>query len=106
MRRSAARRLGKEGLARRLEAEAGLLAERFEAAFWCPELHTYALALDGDKQRRFAIGREPVRLALQGRGVDAGITKKGRVSDQDRSTVDLGADTFARDRIESDGFAE
>ena len=46
----AARRLGKEGLARRLEAEAGLLAERFEAAFWCPELHTYALALDGDKQ--------------------------------------------------------
>src|SRR5439155_22892393 len=46
----AARRLGKGGLARRLEAEAGLLAERFEAAFWCPELHTYALALDGDKQ--------------------------------------------------------
>ena len=27
-----------------------LLAERFEEAFWCEELGTYALALDGDKQ--------------------------------------------------------
>ena len=30
--------------------EAARLAERFEAAFWCPEIETYALALDGDKQ--------------------------------------------------------
>ena len=36
--------------ARRLEADAKLLAKRFEAAFWCPELETYALALDGAKQ--------------------------------------------------------
>jgi glycogen debranching enzyme len=46
----AARRLGKEDMARRLEADAERLAERFEAAFWCPDLHTYAIALDGDKQ--------------------------------------------------------
>jgi glycogen debranching enzyme len=46
----AARRLGKEDVARRLEADAVRLAERFEAAFWCPDLGTYALALDGDKQ--------------------------------------------------------
>jgi len=46
----AARRLGKEAFARRLEGEAALLAERFEAAFWCPDLHSYALALDGDKE--------------------------------------------------------
>ncbi len=26
------------------------LAERFEAAFWCPALDTYALALDGEKK--------------------------------------------------------
>jgi len=26
------------------------LAERFEAAFWCPEIETYALALDGAKR--------------------------------------------------------
>jgi glycogen debranching enzyme len=35
--------------ARRLEAEAEALADRFEAAFWCEELGTYAIALDGEK---------------------------------------------------------
>jgi glycogen debranching enzyme len=50
--RAAARcaaRLGFELEARKLEQEAQRLAERFEAAFWCPELDTYALALDGEK---------------------------------------------------------
>jgi glycogen debranching enzyme len=32
-----------------LEHQAAQLAERFEAAFWCPELNNYALALDGEK---------------------------------------------------------
>ena len=45
-----ASRLGKIDMAVRLEAEAQLLAERFEEAFWCEELGTYALALDGAKQ--------------------------------------------------------
>src|ERR1700676_3954797 len=45
-----AARLGKFDRAEKLEAEAKLLAERFEEAFWCDELGTYALALDGDKQ--------------------------------------------------------
>jgi glycogen debranching enzyme len=43
-------RLGLMDRARKLEAEAKHLAERFEEAFWCPELGTYALALDGEKQ--------------------------------------------------------
>ena len=43
-------RLGRDGDARRLDTEARRLAERFEAAFWCPEIETYALALDGDKK--------------------------------------------------------
>src|SRR6202035_133652 len=43
-------RLGLLDKARQLETEAELLAERFEAAFWCDELGTYALALDGAKQ--------------------------------------------------------
>ena len=43
-------RLGKTDRAAKLEAEAKLLAERFEQAFWCDELGTYALALDGAKQ--------------------------------------------------------
>jgi glycogen debranching enzyme len=33
-----------------LATEAQTLAERFEEAFWCEELGTYALALDGAKQ--------------------------------------------------------
>ena len=45
-----AARLGKSDLARALEAEAELLADRFEQAFWCDDLGTYALALDGAKQ--------------------------------------------------------
>jgi glycogen debranching enzyme len=44
-----AERLGRDDQACRLQAEAEVLAERFDAAFWCPELGTYALALDGDK---------------------------------------------------------
>jgi glycogen debranching enzyme len=43
-------RMGKTDFARKLETEAQQLAERFEQAFWCDELGTYALALDGDKQ--------------------------------------------------------
>jgi glycogen debranching enzyme len=46
-----AARLGKSEMARKLDAEAKLLAERFEEAFWCDELGTYALALDGAKEQ-------------------------------------------------------
>jgi glycogen debranching enzyme len=45
-----ARRLGHEAAAEKLDAEASSLAERFEAAFWCPEIDSYALALDGEKK--------------------------------------------------------
>ncbi len=45
-----ARRLGRIEEARRLETAAKRLARRFETAFWCPEIGTYALALDGAKQ--------------------------------------------------------
>jgi glycogen debranching enzyme len=43
-------RLGRREIAQRLELEAHQLAQRFEDAFWCEELGTYALALDGEKQ--------------------------------------------------------
>ncbi|MBU6461754.1 MAG: amylo-alpha-1,6-glucosidase [Proteobacteria bacterium] len=43
-------RLGKRDMAKKLEAEAGRLAQRFEDAFWCDELGTYAVALDGNKE--------------------------------------------------------
>lgn len=45
-----ARRLGKLALADRLDAEATTLAVRFESAFWCEDIGTYALALDGQKR--------------------------------------------------------
>jgi glycogen debranching enzyme len=45
-----AQRLGRREIAHRLEMEAHQLAQRFEEAFWCDELGTYALALDGDKR--------------------------------------------------------
>jgi glycogen debranching enzyme len=44
-----ASRLGKFDQAGELETQASLLAARFEEAFWCEELGTYALALDGAK---------------------------------------------------------
>src|SRR6266852_5938570 len=45
-----ASRLGKSEMAEELEIEARQLAERFEEAFWCDDLGTYALALDGAKE--------------------------------------------------------
>ncbi len=44
-----ARRLGFAARGQALDAEADRLQARFEAAFWCEELDTYALALDGNK---------------------------------------------------------
>jgi glycogen debranching enzyme len=43
-------RMGLQDRARQLEVQAQQLAENFEEAFWCDELGTYALALDGGKQ--------------------------------------------------------
>jgi len=44
-----AQRIGRSADAKKLKAEAERLAIRFEEAFWCPEIETYALALDGNK---------------------------------------------------------
>jgi len=45
-----AKLLGHYERSQQLNGEADQLAERFEQAFWLPELDTYALALDGAKQ--------------------------------------------------------
>ncbi|HLJ21838.1 MAG TPA: amylo-alpha-1,6-glucosidase [Stellaceae bacterium] len=44
------RALGHFETASQLEIEADALRVRFEAAFWCEELGTYAIALDGEKR--------------------------------------------------------
>jgi glycogen debranching enzyme len=45
------RRLGLLDFAERLDAEAEELAIHFDHAFWCPEIDSYALALDGEKRQ-------------------------------------------------------
>ena len=45
-----ARRLGKDELADGLDAAATKLAAQFEEAFWCADIGSYALALDGAKR--------------------------------------------------------
>lgn len=47
---SVARQLGHLERAQDLEAQARALAEKFEQAFWCEDIGTYAIALDGAKQ--------------------------------------------------------
>jgi len=46
-----ARLLGHDRPAARWQSAASALQQRFDSAFWCEELGTYALALDGDKQQ-------------------------------------------------------
>ena len=69
-----AARLGHTERARKLEADAARLAERFEDAFWCPEIETYALALDGEKQPC------RVRTSNAGQVLFSGIAHQERAS--------------------------
>ena len=46
-----ARMLDRAALADELDARAGRLKEQFDRVFWCDAIGTYALALDGEKQR-------------------------------------------------------
>ncbi|WGS22708.1 MULTISPECIES: amylo-alpha-1,6-glucosidase [unclassified Bradyrhizobium] len=82
---NAARRLGMPEKAARLEAEAERLCERFEDAFWCEELGTYALALDGAK--------EPckVRTSNAGQLLFSGIVREDRAA---RVAADLMSQKF------------
>jgi len=64
--------LGHHERAQALEDEARALAQRFERAFWCPDIDMYALALDGAK--------EPcrVRTSNAGQVLFSGIADKDR----------------------------
>jgi glycogen debranching enzyme len=69
-----ARRLGYSDRADVLEEQSRRLAERFEAAFWCDDLQTYAIALDGVK--------EPccVRTSNAGQVLFTGIARPDRAA--------------------------
>ncbi len=67
-----ARRLGHDGRAEALDLGAERLRQAFEARFWCEELGTYALALDGE-------GRQcRVRSSNAGQVLMTGIAAPGR----------------------------
>jgi glycogen debranching enzyme len=83
----AARRIGLGDRALVLEREARELAERFERAFWCPDIGMYALALDGAKQPC------RVRTSNAGQVLMSGIAQ----ADRARQVVDamMGPDFFS-----------
>ena len=79
--------LGEKALSQQLEEEAERLQNRFEAAFWCEDLGTYALALDG------AGYPCRVRSSNAGQVLFSGIAKRSRAA---RVVRDLfGADFFS-----------
>jgi glycogen debranching enzyme len=61
-----------------LRTQAEQLREKFESAFWCDELSTYALALDGDKRQC------RVRSSNAGHCLFSGIASRAR----SRQTID------------------
>ena len=67
-----ARALQKPQRAAELKLAAQRLRERFDAAFWCDSIATYALALDGDKRRC------EVRTSNAGHTLFAGIALPNR----------------------------
>ena len=64
--------LGEEAMSERLLSEAEALRQRFEEAFWCEEIGTYALALDGRKRPC------RVRTSNAGHALFAGIASPER----------------------------
>ena len=82
-----ARSLGLFDRARALEADAERLAENFEATFWCPEIGSYALALDG--------GKNPCRV----RSSNAGQVLLSGIASHERAvnvaSALLGANSFS-----------
>ena len=65
-------RMGLPDKAAQLSSEAQTLAARFEEAFWCEELGTYALALDGAKRQC------KVRTSNAGQLLFTGIVREDR----------------------------
>jgi glycogen debranching enzyme len=70
-----AERLGKHERAVALDNQASKLADQFERAFWCEDLGTYALALDGRKQPCRVRTSNAGQLLLSGM-VDAGRARR------------------------------
>lgn len=68
----AARRLGRAEQAHALEQQAAALAARFDEAFWCEDIGSYAIALDGRKRQC------RIRVSNAGQVLLSGIAPKHR----------------------------
>ena len=79
--------LGIRDRASSLESQAEGLRKRFEASFWCDDLGTYALALDGEKR--------PCRV----RASNAGLCLFGGIASAERAAL------VVRDLASSDLFS-
>jgi glycogen debranching enzyme len=66
--------LGHASMARALDDQATRLAARFDDAFWCPQIDTYALALDGQKRPC------AVRTSNAGQALFSGIARPDRAN--------------------------
>jgi glycogen debranching enzyme len=58
--------LGFRSLAQQLQSQAQALRQNFEAKFWCEELSTYALALDGEKNPCRVVSSNSGQVLLTG----------------------------------------
>jgi glycogen debranching enzyme len=79
--------LGRQDRAAELNRQADRLRERFEEAFWCDELGTYAIALDGAKRPC------RVRSSNAGHCLFAGVADPGRAARVARGL--LSGDSFS-----------
>ena len=79
------RALGRIERAQELRQEAELLKKRFHDAFWCEEISTYAMALDGNKQRC------QIRSSNAGHTLFTGIFSENHA---DRIIAELGSENY------------
>ena len=79
------RALGRIERAQELRQEAELLKKRFHDAFWCEEISTYAMALDGNKQRC------QIRSSNAGHTLFTGIFSENHA---DRIIAELGSESY------------
>jgi glycogen debranching enzyme len=79
------RALGEFERAQELLLEAELLKKRFHEAFWCEEISTYAMALDGNKQQC------QIRSSNAGHTLFSGIVSENHA---DRIIAELGSENY------------
>jgi glycogen debranching enzyme len=91
-----ARSLGLLDRARALEADIEQLAERFDAAFWCPEIGSYAMALDGAKNPCRVRSSNAGHVLFAGMAANDRATKVANVLMEANSFSGWGVRTIAK----------